>query len=156
MAYPVVDYNSSTGSNTNPSDCVASSVGTSVTASGVTTSATTITFEFGDSELTSLDLSACADDGSDYIWCSTVTNDRHMFAISAFSPRKGACTSITLDHAEGIEANFTGASWHINGTRQSFTHEIEHEDPQDWQRGWTVRLNGTFDCDDDFDHQSRR
>jgi hypothetical protein len=143
MAHPevVVSYNSSTGSNTNPSDCVASSVGTSVTARG-TASGTTITFDFAESELESLDLSGAADDDSDYIWCSTTTGGRHLFQITAFSPSAGACTSITVYPA--IEADFTGATWHVNGTRQSFEADTSNSDFEDMDRGWTFELDGSF------------
>lgn len=145
MAYPTIKYNSSTGSNTDPSDCVASSVGTGVTASGATTSANTITFS------SAVDLSNCDQDGSDYIRCSTVSNDRHMFQITAFSPSAGACTSVTIFSASGLEADFTGASWHVNGTRQSFDQDPPHGDEQDWHRGWTIELDGTFVLADHFE-----
>jgi len=140
-AYPTIDYNSSTGSDTNPSDCVASSVGTSVTAGG-TASGTTITFDFTSAEVESLDLSACADDDSDYIYCATVSGDRHLFQITAFSPSAGACTSITV--TESIDADFTGAAWHVNGTRPSFNNDSSNPDERDWRRGWHVRLDGAF------------
>lgn len=139
--YPVIDYNPSTGSNTNPSDCVSSSANTGVTAFASAVGSS-IRFEFGESELESLDLSACADDDSDYIYCDTVAGDRHLFRITAFSPSKGACTSITIDQT--LDATFTGAAWHINGTRASFHYDGSHPDPRDWHRGWTIRLNGTF------------
>lgn len=137
----VVSYNSSTGSNTNPSDCVDSSVATSVTAQG-TASGTTITFDFSGAELESLDLSGAADDDSDYIWCSTTNGGRHLFQITAFSPSAGACTSITVYPA--IEADFTGATWHVNGTRQSFEADTDNSDFEDMDRGWTFELDGNF------------
>lgn len=150
MAYPTISYNTSTGSTTNPSDCVASSVGTSVTAGGTGTG-TTITFDFEDSELTSLDLSSCADDGSDYIWTDTNagSGDRTLFQITAFSPNKAACTSITVEQA--IDTTFSAAAWHINGTRQQVYYEVtgsppdnQRKDYHDWCRGWTIELDGTF------------
>ena len=150
MAYPTISYNTSTGSTTNPSDCVASSVGTSATAGG-TASGTTITFDFTDSELTSLDLSSCADDGSDYIWTDTNagSGDRTLFQITAFSPSKAACTSITV--AQAIDTTFSAAAWHINGTRQQLYYEVtgsiptnQRKDFHDWCRGWTIELDGTF------------
>jgi hypothetical protein len=146
MAYPTISYNTSTGSTTNPSDCVASSVGTSVTAGG-TASGTTITFDFTDSELTSLDLSSCADDGSDYIWTDTDNNadDRTLFQITAFSPSKAACTSITVEQV--IDSTFSAAAWHINGTRQYIGYQVSGNNRMDfrnWCRGWTAELDGTF------------
>jgi len=150
MAYPTISYNVSTGSTTNPSDCVASSVGTSVTAGG-TASGTTITFDFEDSELTSLDLSSCADDGSDYIWVNLAWDDRRLFQITAFSPSKAACTSVTVATGQEIDTTFSGEAWHINGTRQQIYHEIgsgygsDRLESQDWCRGWTIELDGTFD-----------
>ena len=143
--YPVIKYNSSTGSDTNPSDCVASSVGTSVTAAGTGTG-TTITFEFGASELESLDLSACADDDSDYIWCATNSGQKHLFQITAFSPSKAACTSITV--GESIDADFSGAAWHVNGTRQSLLADSNHCDVEDMTRGMTFEFDGNFVVDD--------
>ena len=121
---------------------MSSSTNSGVTASG-TAAGTTITFEFGESELESLDLSACSDDGSDYIYCDTVSGDRHLFQITAFSPNKGACTSVTI--SQDLDADFSGQDWHINGTRASFHYDSNHPDPRDWLRGWTARLTGTFE-----------
>lgn len=131
----VVKYNSSTGSNTNPSDCVASSVGTSVTASG-TGNGTTITFS------AAVDLSGAADDDSDFIWCATNGAQKHLFQITAFSPSKGACTSITV--GESISSDFSGAAWHINGTRQSLEADVQRCDVEDMARGFTFEFDGDF------------
>ena len=135
MAYPVIKYNSSTGSNTNPSDCVASSVGTSVTASG-SASGTTITFS------SSVNLSTCANNGSDWMWCATGTGNIHLFRITAFTGGLSTCTSVTVEPP--IEADFSGAAWHVNGTRQSLESDTSNSDLNDWLVGWTAELDGTF------------
>ena len=137
MAYPTISYNSSTGSNTAPSDAVETSAATSVTAYA-TGGTTTITFDFTSAEVESLDLSACADDDTDYLWCATGSGDRHLFQITAFSPSKGACTSVTV--TESVDTTFTGQAWHVNGTRQTI-----HDDAPDWMRGWTAEIDGTFE-----------
>jgi len=135
MAYPVIAYNSSTGSNTAPSDSDANSADSGATASG-TASGTTITFS------TSVDCSACADDDSDYIWCETTSGGRHLFRITAFTGGLSTCTAVTVEPA--IEADFSGADWHINGTRQSLQSDTSNTDINDWIAGWTAELDGTF------------
>lgn len=135
MVYPIIKYNSSTGSDTNPSDCVASSVGTSVTASG-SASGNTITFS------SSVNLSTCANDGSDWMWCATGTGYIHLFRITAFTGGLSTCTSVTVEPA--IEADFSGAAWHVNGTRQSLDSDTSNSDLNDWLAGWTAELDGTF------------
>ena len=138
MAYPVLKYNSSTGSDTNPSDCAASSVTESATASG-SAGGTTITFS------SSVDLSACADDDSDWMWCETTAAGIHLFRITAFTGGLSTCTSVTVEPA--ITADFSGAYWHVNGTRQSLDADNSSAfglDGNQWRRGWTVELDGTF------------
>lgn len=135
MAYPTLDYNSSTGSDTNPSDCAASSVTESATASG-SASGTTITFS------SNVDLSACADDDSDWMWCATGTGYIHLFRITAFTGTLASCSAVTVEPA--IEANFSGAAWHVNGTRQSLDSDTSNSDLNDWLPGWTAELDGTF------------
>jgi hypothetical protein len=139
----VIKYNSSTGSDTNPSDAVSSSVGTGVTAGGTDTG-TTITFDFSGAEVESLDLSACADDDTDYIWCASASGRRHLFQITAFSPSKGACTSITVASSNPIESTWSGSAWHINGTRYSFESDTSNSDFEDMDRGWAFELDGSF------------
>ena len=135
MAYPTISYNSSTGSNTDPFDCVASSVSTSQTASG-TGAGTTITFS------AAVDLSACADDDTDFIWVNTASGDRHLFQITAFTGGLSTCTAVTV--AESIDATFSAAAWHVNGTRLDFDQDTSNTDFNDLGVGWTVELNGSF------------
>lgn len=138
MAYPLLKYNSSTGSDTNPSDCAASSVTESATASG-SASGTTITFS------SSVDLSACADDDSDWMWCATTNGGIHLFRITAFTGGLSTCTAVTVEQA--ITADFSGAAWHVNGTRQSLNADSSSAfglDGNQWRKGWTVELDGTF------------
>lgn len=137
MAYPVIKYNSSTGSDTAPSDCVNSSANTGETASG-SASGTTITFS------SSVDLSDCSDDDSDWMWCATNSGDIHLFRITAFTTSTDltAVTAVTVEPA--IEANFSGAAWHVNGTRQTLESDTSNSDLNDWLAGWTAELDGTF------------
>jgi len=143
MAYPVVKYNSSTGSDTAPSDSVNNSTSSSVTASG-TAGGTTITFS------SAVDLTTnggVADDDSDYIWCDTTTGGIHLFRITGFTTATDltAVTAVTVEAA--ITADFSGQAWHINGTRQSLIAEesaLQSTDAAAWGRGWTVELDGTF------------
>lgn len=138
MAYPTLDYNSSTGSDTAPSDSANTSADSGATASG-SASGTTITFS------SSVDLSACADDDSDWMWCETTTGGIHLFRITAFTTATDltAVTAVTVEPA--ITANFSGAAWHVNGTRQTI-----HVDSPDWRRGWTAVIDGTFTANATF------
>ena len=142
MAKPTVSYNSSTGSDTSPSDCIASSVTSSSTASG-TASGTTITFSG------SVDLTGVADDDTDYIWCETLTGDRHLFQITAFSPSIGACRNLTV--TEPIDATFSGKAWHVNGTRASLTSDGSYPDTKGADAGYIFELDGTFTYGDHLD-----
>lgn len=135
MAKPTVSYNSSTGSNTNPSDCVASSVSTSQTASG-TIATNTITFS------AAVNLSGCAQDDTDYIWCVTLDGDRHLFQITGFTGGASTCTAVTV--TEPIDATFSGVAWHVNGTRQSFMEDTTYSDFKGLDAGWTMEMDGTF------------
>lgn len=137
MAYPTINYNSDTGNDTNPTDAIASSVTESQTASG-TASGTTITFS------SSVDLSGVEDDDSDYIWVNTSSGERHLFQITAFTFTESlaACTAVTV--AETIESTFSGAAWHVNGTRNDIDADNSNGDYMDWGRGWTAVLDGSW------------
>jgi len=141
MAKPTVSYNSSTGSDTNPSDCIASSVTSGSTASG-TASGTTITLSG------SVDLTGVADDDTDFIWCETLSGDRHLFQITAFSPSIGACRNLTV--TEPIDATFSGKAWHVNGTRASLTSDGSYPDTKGADAGYIFELDGTFVMTDEL------
>ena len=133
MAYPVVKYNSSTGSNSAPSDTAGS--GTSASGTGA---ATTITLG------ATVDLSAgVSDDDSDFIFCSTTTGERHLFQITSFTGGTGACTAVVVAEAIGA-TTFSGATWHINGTRLSLDGDTTFTDWLGLDPGWVVELDGTF------------
>ena len=140
MAYPVVKYNSVTGSDTAPSDSANNSAVSGATASG-SAAGTTITFS---SSVDFTGANAVADDDSDWIWCATGTGYIHLFRIMAFTTATDltAVTAVTVEPA--IEANFSGAAWHVNGTRQSLDSDTSNSDLNDWLAGWTVELDGTF------------
>ena len=135
MAYPIVKYNSSTGSNTAPSDAVAS--GSNATGTAAATS-----IALGGT----YDCRAAADDDSDFIWCFTTAGQRHLFRITAFAPSLSAATSVTV--AEAIGATFGseegGVAFHINGTRLSLDGDTTFTDWQGLDPGWVVELNGSF------------
>lgn len=139
MAYPLVKYNSATGSDTAPSDSANNSTDSGATASG-SAGGTTITFS------SSVDLSACADDDSDWMWCETTAAGIHLFRIMSFTGGLSTCTAVTVEPA--ITADFAGAYWHVNGTRQSLDDDGSSAfglDGNQWRRGWTVELDGTFE-----------
>mgnify|MGYP003669633850 CR=1 FL=1 len=135
MAYPIVKYNSSTGSNTAPSDAVAS--GTNATGTAAATS-----IALGGT----YDVRAAADDDSDFIWCFTTSGQRHLFQITAFAPSLSAATSVTV--TEAIGATFGsgegGVAWHINGTRLSLDGDTTFTDWLGLDPGWVVELDGSF------------
>ena len=136
MAYPVVKYNSSTGSNSSPSDCVNSSANSSQRVTG-TGGSTTLTFD------SAVDLTGVANDGSDYIWASTNAGERHLFQISAFGGTIASCTSVTVVSA--LDGDTSNSNWHINGTRQTFEFDSTNSDEKDWEPGWTAELaSGTY------------
>ena len=128
MAFPIVKYNSSTGSNTAPSDAVAS--GTNATGTAAATS-----IALGGT----YDVRAAADDDSDFIWCFTTSGQRHLFQITAFAPSRSAATSVTV--TEAIGATFGdeegGVAWHINGTRLSLMARLCRQ-----QSGSVSRIRG--------------
>ena len=132
MAYPIVKYNSSTGSNTAPSDAVATGTNASGTGAG-----TTITLNG------TFDCSAAADDDSDFIWCATTSGQRHLFQITSFTGGKATATAVVVAEAIGA-ATFSGAAWHINGTRLSLDGDTTFTDWVGLDPGWVVELDGSF------------
>ena len=116
MAYPIVKYNSSTGSNTAPSDAVATGTNASGTGAG-----TTITLNG------TFDCTAAADDDSDFIWCATTSGQRHLFQITSFTGGKATATAVVVAEAIGA-TTFSGATWHINGSRLSLESDSSNED----------------------------
>ena len=131
MAYPTITYNQSTGSNTAPSDAVATSASTSTTVSG-TSGTNTITFS------SAVDLTGVADDDSDYIWVNNAGSDRSIYQITAFTGGVSTCTAVTV--YENIDGTGVSAvDWHVNGTRNDI---VADNDGYDWMPGWTISLNG--------------
>ena len=140
MAYPTVKYNSSTGSNTAPSDAVATGTNASGTGAG-----TTITLNG------TFDCTAAADDDSDFIWCATTSGQRHLFQITSFTGGKATATAVVVAEAIGA-TTFSGAAWHINGSRLSLESDSSNEDYQDWESGWVIEFEaGTYALADNFD-----
>lgn len=135
MAYPVVKYNSASGSNTAPSDSIADS-GDSGNLIDASSGSNTLTFD------SAVNLTGVADDDSDYIWVSSNSNRRHLYQITAFNPNVGACTSLTV--AESVDASMTNSNWHVNGTRASLDGDTGYTDWQGLDPGWVVELDGTF------------
>lgn len=130
MAYPSITYNQTTGSNTAPSDAVATSGGTSTTVTG-TQGTNTITFS------STVDLTGVVDDDSDYIGVGTSGGDRKLYRITAFTGGVGTCTAVTVEPS--IDAGVSAVGWHVNGTRATF---LDNFDSYDWMPGWTVLLDG--------------
>ena len=145
MAYPVVKYNSSTGSNTAPSDAVAiSASGESFNYINAVSASNTLTFD------SAVDLTGVADDDSDYVWVNASSGRRHLYQITACNPSVGACTSLTV--AEAVPATITDSIWHINGSRLSLESDSSNEDYQDWESGWVIEFEaGTYTLADSFD-----
>ena len=133
MAYPVILYDATSGSDTAPADAIA----TGSAASG-TGAATTI--DLGGT----FDLTDAADDDSDYIWCSTTAGERHLFQITSFTGGAATCTAVVVAEAIGA-TTFSGANWHINGSRLTLESDTSRRDHVDWGSGWTVELEaGTY------------
>lgn len=130
-------YDATSGSNTAPSD--ASGSGSSASGTGAAT-----TISLG----ATVDLSgdpAVANDGTDYIWCSTTAGERHLFRITSFTGGTAACTAVVVAEAIGA-TTFSGANWHINGSRLSLESDSSNEDWLDWMPGWVIELEaGTYD-----------
>ena len=132
MAYPLVKYNASTGSDTAPSDLVGS--GSSASGTGSATS-----IDLGGT----FDLSGANDDDSDYIYVATPAGDRHLFQVTAFTGGKGTCTAV--DVATAIDSTFSAANWYVNGTRKTFELDSTNSDEKDWEPGWEIELaSGTY------------
>ena len=133
MAYPIILYDATSGSDTAPADAIA----TGSAASG-TGAATTI--ELGGT----FDLTDAADDDSDYIWCSTTAGQRHLFQITSFTGGVATCTAVVVAEAIGA-TTFSGANWHINGSRKTLEGDTSRTDSSDWMSGWTAQLDaGTY------------
>lgn len=137
MAYPIVKYNSSTGSNTAPSDAVAiSASGESFNYINAVSASNTLTFD------SAVDLTGVADDDSDYVWVAASSGRRHLYQITACNPSVGACTSLTV--AEAVPSTITNSIWHINGTRLSLDGDTSFTDWVGLDPGWVVELDGSF------------
>jgi hypothetical protein len=132
MAYPIIYYHASTGSDTAPSDLVAS--GGSASGTGGATS-----IALG----TTADLSSCAQDGSDYIWIAAASGNRHLFQIVSVTGTWAAATAVTIDKT--ISATFSGSDWYVNGTRKTLAADTSQSDLCDMNVGWTFRFyEGTY------------
>ena len=133
MAYPIILYDATSGSDTAPADAIA----TGSAASG-TGAATTI--ELGGT----FDLTDAADDDSDYIWCSTTAGQRHLFQITSFTGGAATCTAVVVAEAIGA-TTFSGANWHINGSRLTMVADTSRYDWADWGWGWVAQFDaGTY------------
>lgn len=136
MALPIIYYNASSGSDTNPADAVASSVTTSQTVSYVSTNV--ISFS------SAVDISAAAQDGSDYIWTQGSAGDRHLFQITGINAGTwSAATQITV--AESVPAGLSASAWHVNGSRLTDDSDTTNPDEQDYGPGWIAEYEaGTY------------
>ena len=136
MAYPTVEYNASTGSDTSPTGNDGS--GTNGDISG-----TTLTLN------ETVDFTGVGDDDTDYLWYAGSAGDRHLFQITAFSPSVGACTSLTL--AETATTR-NGSNWAVNGIRQTLENDSSRPDWEDCSTGWVFEFDaGTYDVTADCD-----
>lgn len=137
-------YDAVGGSDTAPSDRATNGSGSSASGTGA---ASTITLG------ATVDLTSTipvADDGTDYIWCSTTAGERHLFRITSFTGGAATCTAVVVAEAIGA-TTFSGANWHINGSRQTFLSDATNRDWEDWMDGWSIEFEaGTYTTNSTF------
>ncbi len=136
MAYPVVRYAASGGSDT-----AASGAGptTAVTGSSAAhtggVSSTTITLT------NTPDLSGVASDGSAALWLNTSSGSRHLSKITAVDD--GADT-VTVEDSFNIAAG-SAVDYAIGGSRQTLENDSSNRDVQDYKNGWRAEFDaGTY------------
>jgi hypothetical protein len=133
MAVPIVQFNSSTGSETQ-----ASGAGPATAKFGTNAS-------FAGSVVTldgSPDLSGVAVDSSHVLWLLTSTG-RQFFAITAKANSGTPTAQVTV--ADAPAGTATGRTWAIGGKRQSIdTINSRNIFVGDIKPGWTIDLEGTF------------
>jgi hypothetical protein len=133
MAVPIVQFNSSTGSETQ-----ASGAGPATAKFGTNAS-------FAGSVVTldgSPDLSGVAVDSSHVLWMLTSTG-RQFFAITAKANSGTPTAQVTV--ADAPAGTATGRTWAIGGKRQSIdTANSRLLFTADVKPGWTIDLEGTF------------
>ena len=129
MAFPIVQYDASSGSGTAPTGADGSGTNGDISSTTLTLNET-------------VDFTGVADDDSDYLWYDGTSGDRHLFRVTAFNPSVAACTTITVQETATTR---TGNNWAVNGVRQTWDNDTGQPDPEDWGHGWTIRFEaGTY------------
>lgn len=143
MAFPVIVYNASSGSDT-----AASGAGpaTALTGSGAISGdgAGGGTQTEIDLSADTPDLSGVATDGSDAIYLATGSGERHLFRITAVNDTTDI---VTVDTAPDTSIDTGSAvSWAIGGKRQTLVNDTSGPDWDDIKSGWTFQFEeGTYD-----------
>lgn len=136
MAYPIIYYDATSGDDLDPSDAVATSTGTSETASYDSDS--TIAFSGA------VDLSACNQDGSDYIWCDSASGSRHLFQITGIDTGTWSAAEV-ITVAQAVPAAMSGVDFHVNGSRQTIQDDTSAPDLYQAAAGWIYEFEaGTY------------
>ena len=117
---PVIQYNESTGSDTQASGAGPATAVFGTDADG-TGAGTTITLNG------TFDFTGAADDGeSDAIRCATAAGDRHIFSIATFTGGVATCTAIETN--ETIDATFSAQAWGVGGLRETLQADTTNRD----------------------------
>lgn len=137
MAFPVVIYNASSGSDTAASGA---GPGTAVTGTAAAhtggSASTTITLT------NTPDLSGVATDGSAVLFLATTSGTRHLSKITAVND--GADT-VTVEDSFNI-ASGSAVNYAIGGKRQTLQADTSRRDTADLKAGWTFEFEaGTYD-----------
>ena len=140
MAYPVIQYDA-----TNGSDTAASGAGPATAVTGTDGDIATTTLTLNETK----DFTGAANDGSDVLWFDGSAGDRHLFSISSFNPSVAACTSLTLN--ETCSASRNASNWAVGGERKTLQNDTSNVDWLDWYSGWTIEFDaGTYVTDVQF------
>jgi hypothetical protein len=130
VAFPVIPYNATTGSDTAPSDSDGSGTNGDLATTTLTLNET-------------VDFTGVADDDSDYLWYEGNAGDRHLFQVTAFNPSVAACTSLTVSPSGTTR---TAKNWYVNGTRKTLKNDTSRYDWQDHALYWQAEFDaGTYD-----------
>lgn len=141
MAFPTIQYNGSSGSDSAASGSNAPTTAITDVSTGETISTATSTTQTFSS---AVDLTGVLDDDSDCIFIATPSGERKLFQIVSFTGGVAACTAIvTTEAADGTDA---GLSFAIGGVRQTLQADTSNRDWLDMGAGWTFEFEaGTYD-----------
>lgn len=145
MTVCTIAYNASTGTNTGASGSrVPATPWTQADFAAIsgTGAGTTFTFDSGTHDLTSGE--GVADDGTDVLYVTGISNERHLFRITAFAGGASACTGFTVTPALGA-TTINASNWAIGGIRNDFDQDGTRLDFADIQAGWDFELEDTAD-----------